>query len=255
MLFFEYNVLQACGSRHEEARLGRLFHYRKSFQPPRPVVDVREFGNGNINRTFLVMLDSNNTRKSALSCSASIHRSFPVQTSLCKICALRQLICMSAWIVPSEFRPPLGGPGCACYPDGSDHWIGTDGSFWRAMSFIDAASFDTIRDMDHAHEVGYALGMFHTLLSDLPAETLSDTLVGFHVTPRYLRHYDEVLAACGTEGSPDVLYCRQFVSERRALAPLLEIARPRAAFSSCDPRRPKVNNIMLDTASGMPSAS
>jgi len=119
------------------------------------------------------------------------------------------------------------------------------------MSFIDATSFDTIRGRDHAREVGYALGVFHTLLSDLPAETLADTLEGFHVTPRYLRHYDEVLATCRTGGSPDVQYCRRFVHERRALAPVLENARAEGRLMlRVIHGDPKVNNIMMDRASG-----
>ena len=135
--------------------------------------------------------------------------------------------------------------------DSSDYWTGGDGSFWRAMSFIDAASFDTIRDTDHAREVGYALGMFHALLSDLPAERLADTLDGFHVTPRYLRHYDEVLLKCGTVGSPDVQYCMRFLDERRSLAPVLENARAEGRLMlRVIHGDPKVNNIMMDAASG-----
>ena len=37
-----------------------------------------------------------------------------------------------------------------------------------------------------------------------PPERLTDTLEGFHITPRYLRRYDEVLAKYGAAGSPDV---------------------------------------------------
>ncbi len=48
-----------------------------------------------------------------------------------------------------------------------------------------------MRDRSHAKEIGYALGMFHNLISDLPAEKLADTLTGFHITPLYLQHYEE----------------------------------------------------------------
>ena len=100
--------------------------------------------------------------------------------------------------------------------DGGDHWLDTDGSFWRAVSFIEGAqSFDTIKDTDHAGEVGYALGMFHSLLSDLPPDMLADTLEGFHITPRYLRRYDEVLAKRGAAESPEVNYCLQFVRQAK----------------------------------------
>lgn len=134
--------------------------------------------------------------------------------------------------------------------EGGDHWTGADGSFWRATSFIEAESFETIRDTDHAREVGYALGFFHTLLSDLPAGQLSDTLEGFHVTPRYLEHYDNVLRKYGPDNSSDVRYCRRFVDERRAFAPSLEDARAGGKLIlRVIHGDPKVNNVMMDAGS------
>ena len=50
--------------------------------------------------------------------------------------------------------------------------------------------------------MGYALGRFHHLLSDLPPDRLADTLPGFHVTPGYLAHYDEVLGRQGAAHPP-----------------------------------------------------
>jgi len=230
-----------------------LFTIAQQFSPQGRVVDVREFGNGNINRTFLVTMDNNNNNREDHFILQRINTQVFSRPDL----VMRNMRIATAHIQERLDRSPLGPgrrwevPAVLATRDGSDHWIGTDGSFWRAMSFIDAASFDTIRDTDHAREVGYALGVFHTLLSDLPAETLSDTLEGFHVTPHYMRHYDEVLAECGTDGSPDLQYCLRFVGERRALAPLLENARAEGRLIlRVIHGDPKVNNIMMDTASG-----
>ena len=136
--------------------------------------------------------------------------------------------------------------------DGKDHWLDSEGSFWRAISFIEGSqSFDTIRDIDHAREVGYALGMFHTLLSDLPPDRLADTLEGFHITPGYLRHYDEVLAKHRGSRSTEVNYCLQFVRERSGLAHVLENAKAQGRLLLRPIHGdPKVNNIMMDTATG-----
>lgn len=170
---------------------------------------------------------------------------------------MRNMRIATAHIQERLNRFPLGPgrrwevPAVLVTRDGSDHWTGADGSFWRAMSFIAAASCDTIRDTDHGREVGYALGMFHALLSDLPAERLADTLEGFHVTPCYLQQYDEVLLKYGTDGSPDVQYCQRFVEERRSLAPVLENARAEGQLVlRVIHGDPKVNNIMMDAASG-----
>lgn len=53
--------------------------------------------------------------------------------------------------------------------DAQDYWQDQAGSFWRAISFIAGSqSFDTLQDNSRAPEIGYALGMFHNLISDLP---------------------------------------------------------------------------------------
>ena len=136
--------------------------------------------------------------------------------------------------------------------DGRDYWVDPHGSFWRAFSFIGGAeTFDTIADRGQAQEVGGALGMFHNLLSDLPPQRLADTLPGFHITPDYLRHFDEVLAGHLPPPSPEARHCLSFISKRRAFAPVLEEAKARGRLR---PRPihgdPKVNNVMLDTATG-----
>jgi Ser/Thr protein kinase RdoA (MazF antagonist) len=136
--------------------------------------------------------------------------------------------------------------------DGQDHWRDSDGLFWRAISFIEASqSFDIIKDNEHAREVGYALGMFHSLISDLPSDRLVDTLEGFHITPRYLQHYNEVMVKHSAGKSPEVNYCLQFVSERSALAYVLESAKAQGILHLRPIHGdPKVNNIMIDTATG-----
>ncbi|UCH80327.1 MAG: aminoglycoside phosphotransferase family protein, partial [Nitrospiraceae bacterium] len=135
--------------------------------------------------------------------------------------------------------------------DGRDYWLDIDGSFWRALSFIDAQSFDIIKDVEHAREIGCALGTFHSLLSDLPIARLADTLEGFHITPLYLRHYDEVRAQHATGRSPEVDFCLKFVNGRRDLAHILEHARAQGKLGLRPIHGdPKVNNIMIDRMSG-----
>ncbi len=153
---------------------------------------------------------------------------------------------------------PLGGgrrwevPRVLLTREGRDHVIDPGGSFWRALSFIDAAeTFDTVKDTGHAHEVGYALGRFHSLLSDLAPDRLADTLPGFHITPGYLAHYDEVLGRRGARPSPEVNYGLRFVAERRAFAPVLAHALAQGKLGLRPIHGdPKVNNVMLDTATG-----
>jgi Ser/Thr protein kinase RdoA (MazF antagonist) len=215
------------------------------------VRDLREYGHGNVNDTFLVTVVE----------AAEPH--FILQRLNRHVFRRPELVMGNLRIVGDHVARRLapgsikGGrrfelPRVLYARDGRDHFIDPGGSFWRALSFIEAAeTFDTIKDAGHAQEVGYALGTFHNLLSDLAPEQLSDTLPGFHLTPGYLAHYDAVLERQGARPSPEVNYGLGFVDERRALAPVLEDARGQGRLRTRPMHGdPKVNNVMLDTATG-----
>jgi Ser/Thr protein kinase RdoA (MazF antagonist) len=136
--------------------------------------------------------------------------------------------------------------------DGRDFWIDPAGDFWRALTFIrDAEPCDTIGSVEEAREVGFALGVFHALISDLPLEGLYDTLEGFHITPRYLRHYDEVIAGSTRHLSPEERHCLRFVSDRRVITGILEDAREQGTLRLRPIHGdPKANNVMRDADTG-----
>ena len=221
------------------------------FKPQGTVIDIQEYGNGNVNDTFLVTLDSQGEKH------------FILQRINTRVFCEPELVTgnmrtLSEHVRTRLQRAPVSAgrrwevPRVLLTPDGEDHWVDSSGSFWRAISFIDAAqSFDTVKDLEHGHEVGYALGMFHGLISDLPSDTLADTLAGFHITPRYLRHYDEIVAQAHLGSSPEVNYCLEFVRERRIWAHVLEDAKAQGRLRLRPIHGdPKVNNVMIDTATG-----
>jgi len=215
------------------------------------VIDCREYGHGNINTTYLVTLDRKTESHFILQRINTRVFHHPERVMLNMRIATdharmrREQIRMGAdrrWEVPRVITAR----------DGRDHWDAPDGSFWRAISFIDdTVSFDTIKDIRHAEEVGYALGMFHTLLSDLPPESLLDTLEGFHITPGYLKHYHDVLSAYRHGRSPEIDYCTEFVRERSVLAHVLENAKEQGRLLQRTVHGdPKVNNILIDNVTG-----
>lgn len=226
-----------------------LFTVADWFKPGGRVLDIRPFGNGNVHDTFLVTTDVPEDRR------------FILQRVNMQVFHRPELVMRNMRIATEHIRGRLrtARPAAAfrwevmrVLParDGRDHFIDSEGSFWRATSFIEGAhSVETIEDTGHAREVGRALGLFQHLVSDLPPETLADTLEGFHITPLYLRHYDHVVARTSVTASPEVSHCLRFVDERRALARVLEDAVTRGRLI---PRTihgdPKVNNVMLDDA-------
>ncbi len=222
------------------------------FTPSGRVIDIREFGNGNINNTFLVTLDSKGENH------------FILQRINTQVFQHPELLMLNMRTCTEHIRrrlqhAPLSAgrrwevPRVLLAHDGKDHWLAPDRSFWRAISFIEGSqSFETIKDIGHAREVGHALGLFHTLLSDLPFDRLSDTLEGFHITPRYLQRYDQVLAKYRAGQYPEVNYCLKFVLERSAWAHVLENARAQGRlFLRPIHGDPKINNILIDAATGL----
>lgn len=223
----------------------------EQFKQQGKVIDIREFGNGNINDTFLVTLEDTGEKH------------FILQRINTWVFRRPQLLMRNMRICTEHVRSRLRNvspgagrrfevPHVLLSQDGRDYWVDHEGSFWRALSFIECSrTFDAIRDVAHAGEVGYALGLFHTLLSDLPASELADTLEGFHTTPCYLLHYDNVRAKHGAVESSEVEYCLQFVSERSAWAHVLENAKAQGRLLIRPIHGdPKVNNVLMDVATG-----
>jgi Ser/Thr protein kinase RdoA (MazF antagonist) len=221
------------------------------FKPQNKVVAIEEYGNGNVNDTFLVTLDSKKQKH------------FILQRVNTQVFRQPELVMLNMRTFSEHIHSRLQSiplsPGrrwevvrVLLTEDGQDHWIDPEGSFWRGISFIDGCqSFDTIEDVDHANEVGFALAMFHYLLSNLPSEKLADTLEGFHITPRYLRHYDEVLAQNHPKKSLEADFALQFIEERRGWMNILEDAKGQGRLSLRPIHGdPKVNNVMIDNATG-----
>ena len=213
------------------------------FKPGGNVIKVKEFGNGNINDTYIVTLDFPEGHKFVLQ-RINIHVFKQPQLIMQNMRAFTEHVHKRVFDEGRHWEAPRVIPT----QEGQDFFIDEEKNFWRAISFIDhAQSHDTIHDLNHAREVGHALGMFQNLISDLPIESLADTLEGFHITPRYLQQYYWTLLKNNTHNSPEVNYGMKFVEERRVFAHILE--------SACLPLRPihgdpKVNNVMIHTTTG-----
>lgn len=67
--------------------------------------------------------------------------------------------------------------------DGKPYYKDSDGNYWRSYKFItDATSYDQVEKPEDFYESAVAFGNFQRLLADYPAETLHETIEGFHDT-------------------------------------------------------------------------
>ncbi|MGV2831292.1 phosphotransferase enzyme family protein [Myxosarcina sp. GI1(2024)] len=211
------------------------------------VLELQQFGSGNINHTFLVTTDSTSEPYFILQrLNTRVFRQPELVMGNIRTCCnrLRQKLQQATlgerrWEVP---RVLTIGSSDRCY------WIDRQGSFWRGISYINnSQSFDTVLDLQHGKEIGYGLGMFHHLISDLSVAKLADTLPDFHITPKYLQIYQVVVAQTKLIQSPEINYCLKFIDARAEYAEILERAKEKGKLKLRPIHGdPKVNNILLD---------
>ncbi len=204
------------------------------------IKSIEPFGTGNINDTFLVALEESK---------------FVLQRINTQVFCQPKQVMKNIYVCTQHIHERLSKvdrrwetPRVMLTHDHQDHYVDYSGSFWRALSFVEnSRSHDTIQSSDHAEEIGYALGTFHNLISDLPPEKLTDTLKGFHITPMYLQQYDRALSETTVKRSSEVDYCIEFIRDRQAWAHVLENAKRSGKLAlRLMHGDPKINNILID---------
>jgi Ser/Thr protein kinase RdoA (MazF antagonist) len=211
------------------------------------ILEVHEFGNGNINDTYLVTTDSNEEPY------------FVLQRINTQVFKQPKLIMQNMRIFTEHMRRRARQEGYLWEMPrvlkthtSDDFYIDGEDRFWRAISYVEGArSFDTIHSTGHAREVGHALGTFQRLISDLPVDFLADTLEGFHITPRYVEQYDRAVSRNGFASNPELRWGMEFVETRREWAHVLEDARKQGTLQLRPVHGdPKVNNVMIQEGTG-----
>ena len=150
------------------------------------------------------------------------------------------------WVMPTAI--PIRNSG--------QTWLEREGQTWRMLTFVEnAETLQTIKSSQEAQQVGRALGVFHHLVNDIPADALADTLPGFHVTPGYFQTFKngmaEALANPHFAISQELEICLNFVNQRAGRVDVLEAALARGELKTRPIHGdPKVNNVMLCSTSG-----
>jgi Ser/Thr protein kinase RdoA (MazF antagonist) len=228
-----------------------IWEVAQQFSPGQPVLEVNEHGNGNINDTYLVSVGERDQDQ------------FILQRINTHVFTRPHLITENLLVytqhVDQKLAESMNGPRRWDVPhirrtgQDDDYFIDQENGFWRAISFVNhSRSYETVQSANHAREAGYALGTFHSLVSDLDVEKMHDTLVGFHIVPHYLWQYDDVMVR-GPQGtdSAEVRYSHRMITERRDWAGVLEDAKESGTLSLRTIHGdPKINNIMISDQTG-----
>ena len=220
------------------------------FHPREAITAIRSLGSGNVNETFLVTHGGQDGAFVMQRLNTSVFERPDL--------VMRNLQALGEHMERRLASPPPELKGrrwevprvVPCRREASP-WVEQNGEFWRSITYIGAATTsDVIRNCSHAREVGYGLGMFHHLISDLPTHQLADTLENFHVTPAYLQRFDSVVSSCSSDfnGLEEEF---AFLEARREGIDVLEAALARGELRHRPIHGdPKINNVMIDEASG-----
>jgi Ser/Thr protein kinase RdoA (MazF antagonist) len=209
---------------------------------------IESLGAGNINDTYLVRGEGG---------------SFVLQRLNAQVFPLPQLVManlatLSRHLGETGGRPPATRQrweNSILRPTTTGETSYTDqhGGLWRAVSHIDRTiTHQTITTSAQAGQVGWALGHFHHLLADLPAQDLHDTLPGFHILPCYIEHFDRVIRGVAMKSDPDLRFCLDFIETRRQGADILERARYQGKVRvQTIHGDPKAGNVLFDDSTDL----
>ncbi len=136
--------------------------------------------------------------------------------------------------------------------DGKPYFVDSIGEYWRVYIFIEGAeSYDAVEKPEDFYESAVAFGNFQSLLSDYPAETLHETIKGFHDTKARFCTFKKAVEDDIMGRAASVQEEIAFVLEREdvacALGDMLAAGELPLRVTHNDT---KLNNIMMDSKTG-----
>ena len=154
----------------------------EKFQIDGNPVTCERFGNGHINRTYLIGTDAPAT--------------YVLQWINQYVFKNPPQVMENAGRVTSHIlaqgQPAIHFLKCEngsyCYQD-------PEGEYWRCYDYVEGFCMDAPETGEDFYQSALAFGMFQNQLSDFPADTLYETIPNFHNTPDRFRQLKETLAA------------------------------------------------------------
>ena len=132
--------------------------------------------------------------------------------------------------------------------DDMPYFVDSEGEYWRSYKFItDATSYDQVESPEDIYQSAVAFGNFQRLLAEYPAETLHETIEGFHDTKARFQVFKKAVEddVCGRAAS--VQKEIQFVLEHEHLANVFaDLLEKKEIPLRVTHNDTKLNNIMID---------
>ncbi len=223
----------------------------KHFQYNGKLVDDRPYGSGHINDTFLLTFEIAEMGNIKVILQRMNKTVFAQPVKLMENIAgvtshLRKKI------VEHGGDPERETLNVIPTVDGKPYYLDSLGDYWRSYKFItDATSYDKVEKSEHFYQSAVAFGNFQRLLADYPAETLYETIKGFHDTKARFQVFKEAVEKDIAGRAAKVKDEIQFVLDREDTANYFADLLSRGEIPlRVTHNDTKLNNIMIDNKTG-----
>lgn len=136
--------------------------------------------------------------------------------------------------------------------EGKSLYVSEQGEYWRAYIFIeDAKTYDIVENPTHFYNGGKAFGKFQRLLSDFPADRLTETIPDFHNTRKRFEALLQAIERDPVNRASLVKAEIKFAMDREKDASILiDLLRDRKLPLRVTHNDTKFNNVMIDDTTG-----
>ncbi len=213
------------------------------------VIDIMPHGSGHINDTYLITLQTenqNNKRAILQRMNKNIfEKPIEVMENVMRVTSF-----LRKKIIQNGGDPERETLNVILTKEGKPYFVDSKNDYWRGYVFVeDATSYDQVESPGDFYESAVAFGNFQKLLADYPAETLHETIEGFHDTKARFAVFQKAVAedVCGraafVQEEINFVLAREDVAN--VFGDLLEKGELPLRVTHNDT---KLNNIMIDNA-------
>lgn len=223
----------------------------ENFQFEGKLIGETIYGSGHINDTYLLTFERDGGEEVPVILQRMNKLVFPKPIEL-----MQNIINVTSYlrekIVENQGDPLRETLNVIPTAEGKGYYVDSAGEYWRSYIFItDATSYDQVEKPEHFYQSAVAFGNFQRLLSSFPAETLHETIKGFHDTRARFAVFKKAVEEDKFGRASSVEKEIQFVLDREdvanCFAELQEEGKLPLRVTHNDT---KLNNIMLDNKTG-----
>lgn len=225
----------------------KVVEIAKHFQLQGDLIDVKHWGNGHINDTFLLVYQIGKMGRLKVILQKMNKMVFPKPEEVMEnVMGVTDFLYQK--IEQSGGDPMRETLNVIPAVDERPFYQDEDEEYWRAYVYItDAGSYDVPETLEDFYESAYAFGKFQSMLSDYPAEKLHETIEKFHDTRNRFANLKKAVEEDVMGRAKDVQPEIQFVLDREEDACFFsEMIDRKEIPIRVTHNDTKLNNVMLD---------